>query len=80
MIMCSKSKELEQANKAFNIKIHKVPAFLDTLVQILEKQLPCDQNPHHNPTYKCKAFSKHISFSHSGSNPAERTIDFKNKY
>jgi len=49
-----------------------LPAFLDTSVQILKKQLPCDQNPHHNRACKCRAFSKHISSSHTVISPIER--------
>lgn len=33
------------------------------------KRLPCDQNQHHNPAYKCIASSIHISSSHKVINP-----------
>ena len=50
-----------------------LPAFQDTLVQISKKQLPYDQNQHHNPACKYKAFSKHTSSSHMVSIPVRRT-------
>uniref|UniRef100_A0A2P2MSW0 AP-2 complex subunit alpha-1 n=1 Tax=Rhizophora mucronata TaxID=61149 RepID=A0A2P2MSW0_RHIMU len=46
------------------------PAFLGTSEQILKKQLPYDQNPHHNPAYKYKAFSRHISSFHKDLDPS----------
>lgn len=45
-------------------------AFLDIWVQILGKQLPCDQNLHRILAYICRASSKHISSFHMAINPA----------
>lgn len=51
----------------------RLPAFLDTSVQISETLLPYDQNQHHNQACICKAFSKHISSSHMEINPVKIT-------
>lgn len=53
-----------------------LPVSLDTSVQILKKQLPCDQNLHRNPACKCKAFSKHIFSFHKVTTPVEKVKSF----